>query len=117
MATAEAKQTSQATHMDATIELIDADVKKESLTGATGAINKWITVLDKHKELKAISGKLEKLKDAIANKDSKKIVDLMTSAGEETIKAAEMAEDDETKKIKMLGKCLVSAAKAISKFS
>ena len=117
MATTETKQSTQTTHLDATIEMIEKDVEKKTLTGASAAITKWITTLSKHKELKEISGTLEKLKDAIADKDGKKIVELMTSAGEATIEAAEDAEGDELKKIKMLGKCLVTSAKAIGKFA
>lgn len=117
MATAEKKVTAQATHLNATIEMIEKDVEKKSLTGASGAINKWITTLDMHEELKSISDKLQKLKNAIADKNGKKIVELMTEAGEETTKAAEMAEGDEAKKIKMLGKCLTASAKVISKFA
>ena len=117
MATVEKKEASLVTHLTATIDMIEKDVEKESLTGAAGAISKWITTLDKYEDLKAISGTLEKLKDAIADKDGKLIVKLMTSAGEETNKAAEMAEGAEAKKIKMLGKCLIAAAKAISKFA
>ena len=117
METAEKKETVQVTHLNATIEMIEKDVEKESLTGASGAISKWITTLNQHKELKSISDTLEKLKDAIAKKDGKKIVELMTEAGEETTKAAEMGEGDESKKIKMLGKCLTASAKAIAKFA
>ena len=73
--------------------------------------------LEKYDELKPISTQLEKLKEAIADKDGKKIVALMTSLGEATTKAAEDAEGDDAKKIKMMGKCLVTAAKAISKFA
>ena len=117
MATVEKKEASQVTHLSATIDMIEKDVEKESLTGAAGAISKWITTLDKHEDLKAISRTLEKLKEAIADKDGKLIVKLMTSAGEETNKAAEMAEGDEANKIKMLAKCLIAGAKAISKFA
>lgn len=67
--------------------------------------------------MKAISGTLEKLKEAIVEKDGKLIVKLMTSAGKESNKAAEMAEGDEANKIKMLAKCPIAAAKAISKFA
>jgi hypothetical protein len=108
---------SQVTHLQETIEMIEKDVEKKSHTGASGAITKWITTLNKHDELKPISTKLEKLKEAIADKDGEKIVELMTSLGEATTKAAEEAEGDDAKKIKMLGKCLVTAAKAISKFA
>ncbi len=107
----------QETHLDETIEMIEKDVEKKSLAGASGAISKWITTLAKHDELKPISTKLEKLKEAVAEKDGKKIVELMTSLGEATTKAAEDAEGDDAKNIKMLGKCLVTAAKAISKFA
>lgn len=117
METVEKKETAEVTHLNATIEAIQKDVEKESLTGASGAISKWITTLDKHKELKSISDTLGKLKDAIAHKDGKKIVELMTEAGAETTKVAEMAKGDEAMKIKMLGKCLTTSAKAISKFA
>ena len=117
MATAEKKETAQVAHLDSTIETIEMNVEKKSLTGASGAISNWITTLDKHKELKNISNTLGKLKDAIAAKDGKKIVELMTEAGAETTKVAEMAEGDEAMKIKMLGKCLTASAKAISKFA
>lgn len=117
MANTETKQTSQATHLQATADEIEKDVEKQTTTGATGAISKWITILDKHDGLKPISENLQKLKEAIADKDGAKIVKLMTSAGEATTKAAEEAEGDEAKKIKMLGKCLTTAAKAISKFA
>ena len=117
MATTEKKEVSQETHIDDSIETIETAVEKESLTGATGAISKWITTLEKHKDLKPIASKLEKLKTAIADKDGKKIVELMTSLGEATTDAAEMAEGNESKKIKMLGKCLTASAKAISKFA
>lgn len=114
---ATAAETSQATHLDATIEMIEKDVEKKSLTGASGGITKWIKTLADYDELKPISTKLEKLKEAIADKDGKKIIELMTSLGEATTKAAEDAEGDDAKKIKMLGKCLGTAAKAISKFA
>lgn len=108
---------SQVTHLNETIEMIEKDVEKKSIAGASGAITKWITTLTKHDELKPISAKLEKLKEAIADKDGEKIVELMTSLGEAATKAAEDAEGDDAKKIKMLGKCLVTAAKAINKFA
>jgi uncharacterized membrane protein YvbJ len=108
---------SHVTHLNETIEMIEKDVEKKSITGASGAITKWITTLTKYDELKPISTKLEKLKEAIADKDGEKIAELMTSLGEVTTKAAEEAKGDDAKKIKMLGKCLVTAAKAISKFA
>ena len=117
MATAEKKEVSQSTHLGATTEMIEKDVENESLTGASGAIGKWITTLEKHEDLKAISDTLVKLKKAIADKDGKMIVELMTKAGEATTKASDMAEADEAKQIKILGKCLISGAKAISKFA
>lgn len=110
-------ETSHATHLESTIEMIEKDVEKKSVTGASGAITEWITTLSHYDELKPISSKLEKLKEAISEKDGKKIVELMTSLGEATTKAAEEAEADDSKKIKMLGKCLVTAAKVISKFA
>ena len=114
MATVEKKEASQVTHLSATIDMIEKDVEKKSLTGASGAITKWITALSDHSSLKPISTELEELKDAIAEKDGKKIVELLTSLGEATTKAAN---GEDQKKIKMLGESLITAAKAISKFA
>lgn len=104
-------------HIDSTIESIEEQVKKESLTGTSNSIGTWMKTLSEHKELKGIAGDLEKLKTAISDKDGKKIVDLMNKLGEETTKAAEQAEGDASKSIKQLGKTLSSAAKAISKIA
>lgn len=105
------------THIDSTIETIEEHVKKESLTGIPTSIGSWIKTLNEHKELTGIAGNLEKLKEAIAAKDGKKIVTLMTTLGEETTKAAENAEGNQAKSIHQLGKVLSTAAKAISKFA
>jgi hypothetical protein len=103
--------------IDSTIASVEELVKKESVSGASGAITKWIEALSSHKELKGIAGNLEKLKEAISAKNGKKIVELMTTLGEETTKASMHAEGDESQKIKNLGKTLSTAAKAISKFA
>lgn len=110
-------QTSEVKHIDSTIETLEKSIEKETINGASPAITKWMASLEGHMEFKPILGKLEKLKSALADKDGKKIVELMTSLGEETSKAGENAEGDEGKKVKMLGKALSSAAKAISKFA
>ncbi len=108
---------SQLKHIDTTIDALDEHVKKASLTGVSNSISSWIKTLNEHKDLKGIAGDLEKLKGAIAGKDGKMITDLMTKLGTETTKAADMAEEGDAKKIKMLGKALSTAAKAISKLS
>ena len=117
MATKEKAQASHSKQLDATIERVDEHVKKESLTGISVSISSWIDTLSEYKELKGIASDLEKLKDAISEKDGASIVKLMTKLGEDTTKAAEGAEDGESQKIKMLGKTLTTAAKAISKFA
>jgi hypothetical protein len=66
--------------------------------------------------LKTIAGNLKKLKTAIDDKNVEKAVTLMATLGEETTKAAEMAEGSEATKIKSLGKALTSGSKAIAKF-
>jgi len=117
MATTEKTQTSHSKQLDATIERVEEHVKKESLTGISVSISSWITTLSEYKELEGIASDLEKLKEAISEKDGASIVKLMTKLGEDTTKAAEGAEDGESQKIKMLGKTLSTAAKAISKFA
>ncbi len=101
--------------IDATIEALEKHVEDESPTGVTRVINGWQKTLEEHKEFKKVSADLETLKDALAAKDGKKIVKCLTSLGEETTKAAEDAEGDEGKKVKMLGKALTAAAKAVGK--
>jgi len=73
--------------------------------------------LNEHKDLKGIASDLEKLKDALAEKDGKTITSLLIKLGDETTKAADKAEAGNAKKIKMLGKALSAAGKAVSKLS
>jgi len=103
--------------IDTTISTVEEHAEKESGAGATGTINKWIDTLENQKSLKTIASKLDKLKDAIESKDTKKIVWLLVTLGEKTIKAAENAAGAEATKIKHLGIALITASKVISKFS
>ena len=82
----------------------------------TTTINKWIVTLEEHKDLKAIATNLKKLQQAIEDKKVDQAVKLMATLGEETTKAAEMAEGSEATKIKSLGKALTAGSKAIAKF-
>jgi len=107
--------TTDTTHFDSTVEILEEHVKKESTTGVTTSISSWIKTLGSHKEFKGIADDLEDLKEALSKKDGKKIVDLMTKLGEETTIAAEKAENGEGQKVKHLGKALTTAAKGISK--
>lgn len=117
MATTEKMQTSHSQHIESSIDMIEEHVKKESLTGVSVSINTWIKTLSEYKELKGIASDLEELKEAISEKNGESIVKLMTKLGEDTTKAAEGAENGESQKIKMLGKALTTAAKAISKIA
>ena len=112
----ETKQKSYTSQIDATVETISKHVEKKSGTGLTTTINKWIDVLEEHKDLKSVASNLKKLQQAIEDKNVEKAVILMATLGEETTKAAEMAEGSEATKIKSLGKALISGSKAISKF-
>lgn len=112
----ETKEKNYAEQIDATVEAISDHIEKKSATGLTTAINKWIDVLENHKDLKMIASNLKKLEQCLADKDFKKVVTLMGTLGEETTKAAEMAEGSEAIKIKSLGKALTSGSKAIAKF-
>ena len=117
MATTEKMQTSHGKHIESSIDILEEHVKTASLTGVSVAINTWIKTLSEYKELKGISSDLEKLKEAISEKNGETIVKLMTKLGEDTTKAAENAEEGESQKFKMLGKALTTAAKAISKIA
>ena len=112
----ETKEKNYTEQIDSTVETISTHVEKKSATGLTTTINKWIDVLENHKDLKTIASDLKKLEKAIGDKDFKKVVMLMDTLGTETTKAAEMAEGNEATKIKSLGKALSSGSKAIAKF-
>lgn len=103
------------TNIDATIESIDQHVEKKSPSGVSTAINGWIKTLSANDDLKEIASDLEKLKEALSEKDGKKIVELMTSLGEQTTASADGAEGNDAKGVKKLGKALTSAAKTIGK--
>lgn len=103
------------TNIDATIESIDQHVEKKSPSGVSTAINGWIKTLSANDDLKEIASDLEKLKEALSEKDGKKIVELMTSLGEQTTASADGAKGNDAKGVKKLGKALTSAAKTIGK--
>lgn len=112
----ETKEKNYSEQIDATVETISTHVEKKSGTGLTTTINKWIDVLEDHKDLKTIASNLKKLQKAIEDKNFEKAVTLMATLGEETTKAAEMADGNEATKIKSLGKALTTSSKAIAKF-
>ena len=112
----ETKEKNYAEQIDKTVETIATHVEKKSGTGLTSIINKWIDILEDHKDLKSIASNLKKLQQAIEDKKVDKAVTLMATLGEETTKAAEMAEGGEATKIKSLGKALTAGSKAIAKF-
>lgn len=103
--------------IDKTVETIATHVEKKSGTGLSTTINKWIDVLEENKDLKSIASNLKKLQQAIEDKKVDKVITLMATLGEETNKAAEMAEGSEATKIKSLGKALTAGSKAIAKFT
>lgn len=111
----DSKSNDSASNIDSTIESIEQHIEKKSPSGVTTAINTWIKALDGNKDLKDIASDLEDLKEALSEKDGKKIVELMTSLGEKTTASAENAEGNDAKGVKKLGKALTSAAKTIGK--
>lgn len=111
----ETKEKNYAEQIDATVMTINTHVEKKSGTGLTTTISKWIDVLEDHKDLKTIAANLKKLQKAIEDKNFEKAVTLMATLGEETTKAAEMADGSEATKIKSLGKALTTSSKAIAK--
>ena len=117
METAENKSMSYATEIDSTIEKIESHVEKGTPTGVKTIISSWVKKLSEHEELKGIGKDLAKLQDALKAKDSKNIIALLTSLGEDTTAAAEKAEGKEGTKFKALGKALSAGAKALGKLS
>ncbi len=110
---AEAK--SEAEHIEKTIDALESSIEKETATGSSSSITSWIKTLNEHTGFKTIAHDLEKLKEAIADKDGKKIYTLLEKLGDETTKAAEKAEGKENTAIKKLGKSLLKGAKLVKK--
>lgn len=106
---------SSTSNIDSTIDSIEQLVEKKSVTGAPSAIDGWIKTLHGNEDLADISSDLEDLKEAISKMDGKKIVELMTSLGEQTTAAASSAKGDDASGVKKLGSALTSAAKTIGK--
>ena len=109
----EAKSEEQ--HLEKTIEALENSIEKESQTGSTASINSWIKTLIDRPGYKTIAHDLEKLKEAIADKDGKKVYTLLEKLGNETVKAAEKAEGGENKAITKLGKTLLKGSKLVEK--
>lgn len=109
------EQKSEAEHIDKTIEALENSIEKETATGSSTSITSWIKTLNEHTGFKTIAHDLEKLKEAIADKDGKKIYTLLEKLGEETTKAADKAEGKESASIKKLGKSLIKGAKLVKK--
>ena len=108
---------SEAEHIEKTIDALENSIEKETATGSSTSITSWIKTLNEHTGYKTIAHDLEKLKEAIADKDGKKIYTLLEKLGDETVKAAEKAEGKENASIKKLGKSLLKGAKLVKKLA
>jgi hypothetical protein len=102
-----------AANLEKTIKSVEESIKNHSTTGASTSINSWIKTLSETKGLKPIADDLEKLKEAISDKDGAEIAKLLDKVGQATSKAAEDADDDSKKTIAKLGKALVAGGKAV----
>lgn len=108
---------SEAEHLEKTIDALENSIEKETATGSSASITSWIKTLNEQTGFKTIAHDLEKLKEAIADKDGKKIYTLLEKLGDETVKAAEKAEGKENASIKKLGKSLLKGAKLVKKLA
>ncbi|MFD1257435.1 hypothetical protein ACFQ3S_11560 [Mucilaginibacter terrae] len=109
------EEKSEAQHLEKTIDALENSIENETATGSSTGINSWIKTLSDHTGFKTIVNDLEKLKEAIADKDGKKIYTLLEKLGDETVKAAEKADGKESASIKKLGKTLLKGSKLIEK--
>ncbi len=112
-----AESKSEAEHIEKTIGALENSIEKESATGSSASITSWIKTLTEHKGLQTIVHDLEKLKEAIADKDGKKIATLLKKLGDETVKAADKADGKESDSIKNLGKTLLKGSELVTKLS
>ncbi|UKT63949.1 hypothetical protein [Pedobacter mucosus] len=110
-----ATQKSEQEHLDETIEVLETSIEKESKTGASPKINSWIKTLNEKEGFKTIVNDLEKLKEAIADKDGKKIYTLLEKLGEATVSKAEKAKTGESASIKKLGQALIKGSAFVKK--
>ncbi len=110
-----ATEHSEQQHLDETIEVLKTSIENESKTGASPKITSWIKTLNEKEGFKTIVSDLEKLKEAIADKDGKKIYSLLEKLGEATISKAEKAKTGESASIKKLGETLIKGASFIKK--
>ncbi len=107
----------EAEHIEKTIGALENSIEKETATGSSTGITSWIKTLTEHKGFQTIVHDLEKLKEAVADKDGKKIYTLLEKLGDETVKAADKAEGKESASIKNLGKSLLKGAKLVKKLT
>ena len=99
--------------LDKTVEGLESSLEKGTMTGASTSVTSWINRLKDEKGFKTISDDLEKLKEAISNKDGKEICVLLDKLGEATVKAAEKVEGKESTAVKKLGNSLISGSKKL----
>jgi len=111
-------QQSELEHVEKTIELVETGIEKESKTGAAPNITSWIKLLKDRRGFAPILHDLEKLKEAMADKDNKKICSLLEKLGNATVEAAEKAENTkDSASIKKLGKGLLKVSKLAGKLT
>ena len=110
-----AEEKSELEHVEKTTEALENSIEKESQTGSVAGISGWIKTLEGKRGFAPIVHNLEKLKEAIADKDGKKVYTLLEKLGEETVAAAEKAEGTEAKAVKKLGQTLLKGAKLVKK--
>lgn len=112
-----AENKTEAEHLEKTIDALETSIEKESATGSSTGITSWIKTLTEKKGYQTIVHDLEKLKEAVADKDGKKIYTLLEKLGNETVTAAEKAEGKESASIKKLGKTLLKGSKLVKKLA
>ncbi|WPO84131.1 hypothetical protein SD427_07290 [Chryseobacterium sp. JJR-5R] len=111
-------QQSELEHVEKTIELVETGIEKESKTGAAPNITSWIKILEGRRGYAPILHDLEKLKDAMSEKDNKKICSLLEKLGNATVEAAEKAENEkDSASVKKLGKGLLKISKLVEKLT
>lgn len=112
------EQQSELEHVEKTIELVETGIEKESKTGAAPNITSWIKLLEGRRGYAPILHDLEKLKDAMSEKDNKKISSLLGKLGNATVEAAEKAENEkDSASVKKLGKSLLKISKLVEKLT
>ena len=108
---------SDAQHLDATLNALNDGVTALSPAAARGTIERWLNVLADHQDLNDVATALGELRAALAATpiDGAEVGRILTRLGARTTEAAEDADDALASKLDRLGGMLSQAGRALGR--